>query len=42
MQVYIFRFQVCLQEKEEYENHLRIVPECFDELFVIFKDNTTQ
>ena len=34
MQVYIFLYQACFQEKEEYENYLRIDPECLDELFV--------
>ena len=28
MQVYIFLSQICLQEKEEYENYLRIASEC--------------
>ena len=40
--VYIFLSQVYLQEKQEYENYLRITPECFDEFFVLFKDDITQ
>ena len=31
-----------MKEKEEYENYLRLAPECLDELFVLFKDNITQ
>ena len=44
MQVCIFPSQVCLQNKEEYENYLRIAPECLDELYlyILFKDNITQ
>ena len=36
MYVYILLSQVCLEEKKEYENYLRIAPE-----FVLFKDNIT-
>ena len=37
----IFLFEVCLEEGEEYENYLRITPKCFDELFVLAKDDIT-
>ena len=40
--MYIFLSQICLLEKEDYENYLKIAPECLDELFVHFKDNITQ
>ena len=42
MQMYIFLSQVYLQEKEEYENYLKIAPEWLDELFVLLKDNIPQ
>ena len=31
--VYIFLSEVCLMEEEEYENYLRITPECHYKLF---------
>ena len=31
-----------LEEKEEYKNYLSKTPECFDELFVLVKDNITK
>ena len=37
----IFLFEVCLEEEEEYKNYLRITPKCFDELFVLAKDDIT-
>ena len=41
-QMYIFLSEVCLQEEEEYNNYLRITPECFDELFVLVKGDITK
>ena len=40
--MYIFLSEVCLDEEEEYENYLRITPECFDELLVLVKDSVTK
>ena len=40
--MYILLPGVHLEEKEEYENYLRITPECFDKLFVLVKDNITK
>ena len=40
--MYIFLSEVCLQEEEEYNNYLRITPECFDELFVLVKGDITK
>ena len=40
--IYIFLFEVHLEEKEEYKNYLRITTECFDELFVLVKNDITQ
>ena len=37
--MYIFLSEVCLEEEEEYENYLRINPECVDDLFVLVKDD---
>ena len=37
--VYIFLFEVRLEEWEEYKNYLRITSEYFDELFVLAKDD---
>ena len=34
--VYIFLFEVHLEQEEQYEDYLRIIPECFHELFVQF------
>ena len=31
--------EVHLEEEEEYKNYLRITSECFDELFIIGRDN---
>ena len=41
MYVYVFLSQVSLQE-DEYENYLRIAPECLDKLFLFSKDNIMQ
>ena len=30
------------EEEEEYKNYLRVTPECFDELFLLAKDNITK
>ena len=38
----IFLSEVHLEEKQEYENYLRITPECFNELFVLVKNDITQ
>ena len=40
--VHIFISKVHSEEKEEYENYLRITTECFDELFVLVKNNFTR
>ena len=40
--MYIFLSEACLEEEEEYENNLRIAPECFDGLFVPLKDRITK
>ena len=40
--VYIFLSEVCLDEKEEYKNYLRITSECFGKLFVLVKDYITK
>ena len=37
--MYILLSEVHLEEEEEYKNYLRITSECFDELFVIGRDN---
>ena len=34
--------EVCLEEEEEYKNYLRMIPECFDDLFVLVKDDITK
>ena len=34
--------EIRLREEEEYENYLRITPECFDVLSVFVKDNKTK
>ena len=34
--VYIFLSEVHLEQEEQYEDYLRIIPECFHELFVQF------
>ena len=39
--MYIPLSEVLLEEEEEYKNYLRITPECFDELFVLAKDDIT-
>ena len=41
-QVYILFSEVRSKEEEEYKNYLRITSECFDELFVFVKDDTTK
>ena len=40
--VYILLSEACLAEEGEYKNYLRIIPECFNQLFVILKDNITK
>ena len=37
--MYILLSEVHLEEEEEFKNYLRITSECFDELFVIGRDN---
>ena len=37
--MYILLSEVHLEEEEEYKNYLRITSECFDELFLIGRDN---
>ena len=37
--MYILLSEVHLEEEEEYKNYLRITSECFDELFIIGRDN---
>ena len=39
---YIYLSEVCLEEKEEHKNYLRIPPECFNELYVLVKDDITK
>ena len=38
--MYIILSDVCLEEEEEFQNYLRITPECFDKLFVLVRDIT--
>ena len=40
--MYIPLPEVLLEEEEEYKNYLRITPVCFDELFVLVKDDITK
>ena len=40
--MYIFLSEVGLEEEKQYKHYLRINPECFDELFVLAKDNITK
>ena len=40
--MYIFISEVHLEEKDEYKNYLMMTHECFDEFFVLVKDNITK
>ena len=40
--MYILLSEVRLEEKEEYKIYLSITYECFDDLFVLKKDNVTK
>ena len=40
--MYILLSEVHLEEEEEYKHYLRMTPECFEELFVLMKDDITK
>ena len=40
--MYIFLSEDRLEEEEEYQNYLRITPECFDKLFALVNGDVTK
>ena len=40
--VYIFHFEVWVEEEEDDKNYLSITPEFFDKLFVLAKEDITK